>query len=203
MRGTGDRLAPRFLFYVSQNLNFHNPIGSLWYIVKHYDMKTKLFSRLALPAVMSLLSFGCFAATPGVTFLFSNGQKATFAFTSKPEISVTSDGLTISSSNTSAVSYSFADVQKFYFEDDITTGIPQVEGATSAHRPVFNYVNGIVTVCGLAIGERFAAFALNGSQIGTVKADAQGNASIDLSSVPAGVYVVCTGNGVSFKLLKK
>ena len=150
-------------------------------------MKT-LSKRLALPAVMALLSLGSFAATPGVTFLFSNGQKASFAFASKPEIAVTADGLSVSSSSTSAVSYAFTDVQKFYFEDDvIETAISQVEGAVSAERPVFNYVNGVVTVSGMAAGERLAVVTINGSQVSATKADNEGNARIDLASAPAGV----------------
>ena len=165
-------------------------------------MKAPTIKRLALPAVMALLSLGSFAATPGGTFLFSNGQKATFAFTSKPEISVTSDGLTVSSSTSSAVSYSFADVQKFYFVDDVATGIQQVE-TTSASRPVFNYADGVVTVSGMSAGERLDVVALSGSKVSAAKVDAKGNASIDLDNAPTGVYVVSTSNGVSFKLMKK
>ena len=166
-------------------------------------MKTSPFKRLALPTVLALLSLGSFAATPGVTFLFSNGQKATFAFASKPEIVVTSDGLTITSSTSSDVSYSFADVQKFYFDDGVTNGIQQIEGTTSAHRPVFNYADGVVTISGMASGERLDVVALSGKKVSATKADARGNASIDLGSAAAGVYIVSTSNGISFKLLKK
>ncbi len=164
----------------------------------------KIFTkRFALPAVMALMSLGGFAATPGVTFLFSNGQKASFAFANKPEIAVTADGLTVSSTGTSAVSYTFAEVQKFYFEDDINTAISQVEDAVSAGRPVFNYVNGVVTVSGMGAGERLAVVTLSGSQVNAAKADTEGNVNLDLSGAPAGVYVVSTASGVSFKLLKK
>ena len=152
---------------------------------------------------MFLLGLGSFAATPGVTFLFSNGQKATFAFASKPEIVVTSDGLTVTSSTSSAVSYSFADVQKFYFDDGVTDDIQQVEGVASAPHPVFNYTDGVVTVSGMSAGERLDVVALSGSKVNTTKADARGNASINLGSAPTGVYIVSTSNGVSFKLLKK
>ena len=93
---------------------------------------------------LALLALGssAWAATPGVTFLFSNGEKASFAFASKPEIAVTDDGLSVSSSNAAAVVYQVADVQKFYFEDDVVeTGISQVDGAVSAQHPVFNYAS--------------------------------------------------------------
>lgn len=166
-------------------------------------MKTNV-KRLALPIVMVLLSLGSFAATPGVTLLFSNGLKASFAFASKPRIVVTADAVSISSYCTSAVSYSFADVQRFYFEDDVVeTGISQIEGASSAMHPVFNYVDGVVTVSGMASSENLTIVNLNGSRVSAAKADGVGNASINLCNAPIGVYIVRTGNGVSFKLLKK
>ena len=152
---------------------------------------------------LALSSLTAMAATPGVTFLFSNGTKASFAFANKPVIAVTSDGLTVSATGASKVSFSFADVQKFYFEDDIVTDIQQVESSASANQPVFSYVDGVVTVSGMVAGERLSVVTLDGSQVSATKADNEGNARIDLGSAPAGVYVVSTGSGVSFKLLKK
>ncbi len=165
-------------------------------------MKT-FAKRFVLPAVMALMSLGGFAATPGVTFLFSNGQKASFAFASKPEIRITVEGITISSTDASTVSYAFAHVQKFYFEDDVITGIQQVEDSGAAKHPVFNYVGDAVTVSGMAAGECLSVVTLSGSQVSAIKADNAGNACVDLSGAPAGVYVVSTGSGVSFKLLKQ
>ncbi len=155
---------------------------------------------------LALLALGssAWAATPGVTFLFSNGEKASFAFASKPEIAVTDDGLSVSSSNAAAVVYQVADVQKFYFEDDVVeTGISQVDGGVSAQHPVFNYADGVVSVSGMPAGGSLVVSSVSGSQVGAAKADGKGNASVDLSGQPAGVYVVSTGSGVSFKLLKR
>ncbi len=157
-----------------------------------------------LTVALALGSLGAWAATPGVTFLFSNGGKASFAFASKPKIAVTATGLTVSSTNAAEVSYQFADVQKFFFEDDVVeTGIQQVDGSGSAKHPVFHYADGVVSVNGMAAGGRLVVSSVGGSLVGGVKADGQGNASIDLSGHSAGVYVVSTGSGVSFKLLKK
>ena len=68
---------------------------------------------------------------------------------------------------------------------------------------MFTYVGGVVTVSGMTAGERLAVVTINGSQVSATKADNEGNARIDLSGAPNGVYVVSTGSGVSFKLLKK
>ncbi len=159
--------------------------------------------KIIMSMALALGSLTAMAATPGVTFLFSNGKKASFAFADKPVIDVTSDGLTVSATGASEVSYSFADVQKFYFEDDIPTAIEQVKNDVSAQRPVFAYAGGVVTVSGMSADERLAVVTTNGSQVSATKADNGGNARVDLGSAPAGVYVVSTGSGVSFKLLKK
>ena len=171
-------------------------------------MGKKRFFKPWIPQKFILLSlaFLCMSAMagePGVTFLFTNGKKASFAFADKPVIAVTTGGLTISATGASEVSYSFADVQKFYFEDDIATAIEQVKNDVSAQRPVFTYAGGVVTVSGMTAGERLSVVTLDGSQVSATKADNGGNARVDLGSAPAGVYVVSTGSGVSFKLLKK
>jgi hypothetical protein len=151
------------------------------------------------------LAFSCLSAmagVPGVTFLFTNGQKASFTFASKPEIAVGTDGLTVSSSNSASVIYTFADVQKFYFEDDILTGIRNVKSETSAS-PVFSCNKGILAVSGLKASERVSVFSIGGSRVGEAVADNAGCASVDISDVANGVYLVSASSGVSFKLLKK
>lgn len=159
-----------------------------------------LIKRPLLLAITTLLYSSSFASTPGVTFLFSNGQKASFAFTSNPKIVVDTDKVTISSSDRSTTSYAFADVQRFYFEDDINTAIFEVESATF---PVFDYTNNIVTVSGITAGERLTIVTLSGSQCYITKANNKGQANFNLNGLSTGVYIVSTGSGVSFKLLKK
>ena len=140
--------------------------------------------------------------TPGLTILFKNQTKVSFTFASKPEIAIATDGITVTSTASDAVSYTFDEVQKFYFEDNIETGIQEVK-AESASCPVFSYKEGAITVSGLNAAEQVSVFTVGGSKVGEAKADNAGCASIDLSGADSGVYVVSTGGGVSFKLLKK
>ena len=170
-------------------------------------MGKKRFFEPWIPQKIILLSlaFLCMSAMagePGVTFLFTNGKKASFAFASKPEIVVGSDGITISSSNSNSPSYTFADVQRFYFEDNIETGIHEVN-ADSAVSPVFCYKDGVINVSGLKTAEQVSVYSVGGSKVGEAKTDADGRASVDISGLANGVYVVGTSRGVSFKLLKK
>ena len=162
-------------------------------------MKNK---SIILSIALALGALCAQAATPGVTILFSNGQKASFAFASKPVLALSNGGVTISSSDAAEVSYQLTDVQRFYFEDDIDNA--SVESvAASSPQPVFNYANDVVAVKGITSGERLTVAPVNGKTVKAAKANHQGNATIDLTGEPSGEYVVSTGSGVSFKLLKK
>lgn len=162
-----------------------------------------LLKRLALPVAMALCGLSSFAAAgSGVTFLLQNGAKASFAFSAKPTISVDTDGITVTAVGHSEVSYLFSEVQRFYFEDDVLDAVHQAK-ADAANAPVFSYANGVVVVSGLVADEQVAVYAVNGHKVNGAKADAAGCARVDISQVSSGVYVVSTGGGVSFKLLKK
>ncbi len=129
------------------------------------------------------------AGEPGVTLLFTNGLKASLTFDSKPAIAVGCDGVIVSSTNTDSISYAFADVQRFYFEDNIQTGIQDVSSEKSSHL-VFCCKNGTITVGGLNASENMSVFSANGNKAGESKADNDGCARVDISSATNGVYVI-------------
>ena len=159
--------------------------------------KTLLFTFL-----MAVTSVCMAESTPGLTILFKNQAKVSFAFASKPEIAVATDGITVTSTTSDVVSYTFDEVQRFYFVDNIETGIQEVKAGSATH-PVFSCNNGVITVSGLKAAERVSVFSIGGSKVGEAKADNAGCANVDLSGTTNGVYVLSTGSGVSFKLLKK
>ncbi len=161
-----------------------------------------LKKRVVLPVLMALFGLVPLAATPGVTFLLNSGTKVSFAFSAKPSISVSSDGIIVSAQDHDDVCYLFSDVQRFFFEDDVDTAVKGVKTEKLVN-PIFSYVNGVVTVCGISPNEQVAVYSLSGSKVNSEKADHSGRASVDMGHVPAGMYVVSTASGVSFKLLKK
>ena len=154
---------------------------------------------------LALLAFGssALAATPGVTFLFTDGTKASFAFSASPKITVTSTGVTLSAAGQEDASYEFSEVQRYYFEDEVQTAVGRIGADGAASRPVFSYSGGVVSVSGLKAGERIRAVSMSGAAVASAAADSQGNAGVDLSRTGAGVYVVSTEGGVSFKVIKK
>lgn len=159
---------------------------------------------IALSVMMAFASLAASAAElTGVTFLFTDGTKATFAFAEKPALSLTAEGCTVTATGKDAVTYTLSSVKKFYFDEDAQTGISQVESAQEGSAPVFTYANGTVSVSGLKAGELVNVYSVGGGLVAGAKADASGSASADISGSAAGVYVVSAGGGVSFKLLKK
>ena len=141
------------------------------------------------------------SANSGVTFLFSNGQKASFTFASKPEIAIGTDKITVWSADVSSVNYTFSDVERFYFEDDIVTGVTQTE--VQVEYPVFSYRSGIISVKGLRAGESVSVYSLSGCKVNSAKAGQDGIVRVDFSAGVTGEYIVNTGRGISFKILKK
>lgn len=159
---------------------------------------------LALCLLLSGFALGALAGESGVTFLFRNGTKASFAFSQKPCLAMTADGISVKANGESSAEFLFTDVQRYYFDDDIETAIKAVPAEDAeAQRPVFRYENNTMTVSGLKPGERLSAATVGGTIVQTVKADNQGNASIDMSATPSGMYVMATGSGVGCKIVKK
>lgn len=166
-------------------------------ILTRYDMKRTLL----LFVVLAAMAVSVAKSTPGLTILFCNQEKVSFTFASKPVIEVTSEGLKVSSSDAETVSYTFANVLRFYFEDEVTA-IRNIETEQSQY-PKFSYANNVINVCGLEKGESVLVSSTSGSTITMSRADEAGSVIIDFSNVPTGVYVVSVGNHMSFKLLKK
>lgn len=157
---------------------------------------------------LGLLAFcsSAWAGTPGVTFVLTNGEKVSFSFDELEEIVVTIDGLSLTDKEQEELyAILFDNIDMFYYEEDIdATGISQVAaGSVSTQQPVVHYADGVVSVSGMAAGSSLVVSSVGGSRVGGAKADGAGTASVDLGGQPAGVYVVSTGSGVSFKLMKK
>lgn len=159
---------------------------------------------------LCLLLLACsssvWAARPGVTFLFTDGNKASFAFEDDPKLTLTSTGFIISVAGQDDASYEFSDIHSYYFEEDIHTAIERVDAGVAvsgASNPLFSCVGGIVSVSGMKAGERLSVVSMNGASVASAVADRQGNTSVDLTSASAGVYVLSVEGGVSFKWIKK
>lgn len=162
-------------------------------------MKKSFTMLLALFA----FSLSMFAGNPGVTFLLRNGEKVSFSFAEKPVIALSDDNLSVSVCGVERVSYAYADVQRVVVADDVVSAIDNVVANDKRQHVVFSFSASTLNVSGLAANESIALYATDGKLMLSEKANAEGKAAMNLSSLQQGIYVVRTQNGISYKLFKK
>lgn len=160
----------------------------------------KTFSLLL---ALFAFSLSVFAGNPGVTFLLRSGQKVSFSFAEKPVVALNDDYLSVSVGGVERVSYAYADVQRVVVVDDVVSAIDNVVANDKSQHIVFSFSANVLNVSGLAVGERFSLYAIDGKLMLSEKADADGKAAISLSSLQQGIYVVRIQSGISYKFFKK
>lgn len=148
-------------------------------------------------------SLSVFAGNPGVTFLLRSGQKVSFSFAEKPVVALSDEYLSVSVGGVERVSYAYADVQRVVVVDDVVSAIDNVVANDKSQHVVFSFSANVLNVSGLAVGERYSLYAIDGKLMLGEKADADGKAAISLSSLQQGIYVVRTQSGISYKFFKK
>lgn len=160
----------------------------------------KTFSLLL---ALFAFSLSVFAGNPGVTFLLRSGQKVSFSFAEKPVVALSDANLSVSVGGVERVSYAYADVQRVVVVDDVVSAIDNVVANDKSQHIVFSFSANVLNVSGLAVGERFSLNAIDGKLMLSEKADADGKAAMNLSSLQQGIYVVRTQSGISYKFFKK
>ena len=133
----------------------------------------------------------------------TNGTKTEFALNSYPVITIEANDLVITCEG-KKLSTALTGVQDYHFiEKKVTTSISSVpandpKGETTT--PSFSFNN--AEVSGLKAGARVVIYNLNGTQISSVTADGEGRVTLDLSSLPKGVYILRTPTK-NFKFMNK
>lgn len=148
-------------------------------------------------------SLSVFAGNPGVTFLLRSGQKVSFSFAEKPVVALSDANLSVSVGGVERVSYAYADVQRVVVVDDVVSAIDNVVANDKGQHIVFSFSANVLNVSGLAVGERFSLYAIDGKLMLSEKANAEGKSAMNLSSLQQGIYVVRTQSGISYKFFKK
>ena len=136
------------------------------------------FALAALPLMES--------QAEGVQFLVVNGKdgtRTTFALADNPKVSCKSGELSVVAGSRT-FTLSLADVQNYQFAVE-STGIEAVvkDGGVKLE-------NGCVVISGLNAGGVVSVFQQDGRLIKGLKADAGGNAIIELSNLPKGVLII-------------
>lgn len=160
----------------------------------------KTFSLLL---ALFAFSLSVFAGNPGVTFLLRSGQKVSFSFAEKPVVALSDANLSVSVGGVERVSYAYAEVQRVVVVDDVVSAIDNVVANDKNQHVVFSFSANVLNVSGLAANESMALYATDGKLMLSEKANAEGKAAMNLSSLKQGIYVVRIQSGISYKFFKK
>ena len=157
-------------------------------------MSTKHFIIATMLATLSWTE--CLA--DGVRFLVVNGKdgtKTTFALSDNPKVSCKSGELTVTAGSRT-FTLGLADVQNYLFAEE-STGIENVikDGSVKME-------NGCVAFSGLNAGSVVSVYLQDGRLIKDSKADAGGNAIVELSGMPKGVLIIHS-NKTDIKIINR
>ena len=161
--------------------------------------------KKSLAMLMALFAFSLsmFAGNPGVTFLLRSGQRVSFTFAEKPVVAFSEANLSVCVRGVERVSYAYADVQRFLVEDDVISAVDNVAVKGKSQHAIFALSANSLEVSGLASNEQYSLYATDGKLVLSAKTNAEGKATITLTSLQQGIYVVRTQGGISYKLFKK
>lgn len=126
-----------------------------------------------------------------------SGETADFTLADKPKLMFDGKCLVIKSESYE-VAYELSQLDCYYFSDKGTNSIDK-SGVTAGG---FNRDGDRLLFSGLTAGSKVAVYAATGVLVTTVKVENNGCASLSLSEMPKGVYVVKYGN-VSTKIQKR
>lgn len=157
-------------------------------------MRTRLFIIATMLAALPWAE--CLA--DGVRFLVVNGKdgtKTTFALSDNPKVSCKSGELTVTAGSRT-FTLGLADVQNYQFAAE-STGIENVikDGSVKME-------NGCVVFSGLNAGSIVSVYQQDGRLIKDSKADAGGNAIVELSGMPKGVLIIHS-NKTDIKIINR
>ena len=157
-------------------------------------MRTRLFIIATMLAALPWAE--CLA--DGVRFLVVNGKdgtKTTFALSDNPKVSCKSGELTVTAGSRT-FTLGLADVQNYLFAEE-STGIEKVikDGSVKME-------NGCVVFSGLNAGSIVSVYQQDGRLIKDSKADAGGNAIVELSGMPKGVLIIHS-NKTDIKIINR
>ena len=128
----------------------------------------------------------------------SDTEKHVYPLSEKPMVTMANGLFTLSTINTT-VTYQHDKVVKFTLTSDETVGIEQVE---EQRQPTVERFADHVVISGSKANSPVSIYNMSGRLVGTQRTDGTGYAEVQLSQLPAGIYVVKTEH-VTIKIAKR
>lgn len=154
--------------------------------------------RALLTVAVAFASFASFIASADNTHLiihFKDGSKTSFVLADKPSVSFVDNNVRVRAQHVDT-DFDASTVVKFSFGDE-TSSVGKVEADEIRFTiPDADHV----MAEGLKAGESVTVVSVEGRIVKAVRADAAGNARIELTGLASGVYVIATESGKNIKI---
>jgi len=167
-------------------------------------MKTKTFLTLLLLCMMTV---GTWAEEQGLLFVhLKDGSKVQFVLpVQKPVVSFTRGMMKVSfqeNGSENYVSFERDQVDNLMVGTTDVTAIEDVK-SDEGQRISFDLTSaGVVRVSGLQPSDHLQVFSLDGKSINAAVSRNDGEAIVDLTQKPRGIYIVSVNQRFTFKLMK-
>jgi hypothetical protein len=164
-------------------------------------MKKKLF-MFAFLACMTLSAW-CQGEYTTLVVEMNDGSSVNYILSQKPQISMGDQIVRITTGdNGMEVTYPDTQLKRFSFRAFDPVKIEETELPEKVLK--VKYVDGqSVVISGTEATDRIALYTLNGQQMQGGISVANGETTIDIASLPKGVYIINVSNNQSFKILKR
>lgn len=129
-----------------------------------------------------------------------DGGESIFFLGKSPKLMYFSDSLAVVYDN-QQLNFALKDIKNYHFDERVPAGIGQVEGQ-AIQQGNTSFSESFVVFTNYPAGNRINVFTVGGRKVAAVVVDGSGNAQLDMSNQPAGVYIINTGKS-AFKWLKK
>ncbi len=133
-----------------------------------------------------------------LTIQQKDGQEFSFRFEDKPVITYTATDLLLKTAKTD-VQYPLETLSKLTFTVD-ATGVNAVND--DIRKPTYFINDYEISITDAKAGSTVSVIAPDGKVIGTYKTDPDGNVTISIEDLPAGLFFINSEN-LTFKVLKK
>lgn len=154
---------------------------------------------LAVAMAFAGSSLSAFAAEQQyLTIIFQDGSKQSYTLNDRPKVTFNNTTLFVKAQEVEN-DFVLKDVHKFVFTDTSETGISNV----SENEFRFSFTDGEnVVLEGHAADTAVRLYDTAGKAVRTASADAEGRATVSLAGLQAGVYVINTADGKTYKVIK-
>lgn len=144
-------------------------------------------------------SISAFAAEQQfLTIIFQDGSKQSYTLNDRPKVTFDKTTLFVKAQEVEN-NFALKDVHKFVFTDTPETGISAVDGKVFR----FSFTDGEnVVLEGHAAGTAVRLYDTAGKAVRNTSADAEGRATVSLAGLQAGVYMINTADGKTYKVMK-